>query len=110
GARVLEGHLHRRADISEVRLRSIGDLAPLDPDRAARGVVEPEDHPATGGLAAAGFTDEAERFALVDVEADVVDGLHVADLAAQEAGGDREIHPEALDLDELAAGGCCVKH
>ena len=45
---------------------------------------QPGEQPAGGGLAAAGLADQAERLAPLDVEVEAVDGLHRADLAAEE--------------------------
>ena len=62
-----------------------------------RRLVELQDGAAGGGLAAAGLTDQTERFAALDVEGDAVDGLVVGDLALdQEAGRDREVHLAGL--------------
>ena len=46
-----------------------GDVAALEPDRAAGRLVEPQDRPARRGLAAARLADEPEGLARGDVEA-----------------------------------------
>ena len=53
--------------------------------------VERQDQPSQGRFAAAGLADESERLARADGQADAVDGLHLADGAAQHAlAADRE--------------------
>jgi hypothetical protein len=44
---------------------------------AGRGLVEPQQGPPEGGLAAPRLADEAERLARVQLEADPVDGPHL---------------------------------
>ncbi len=68
-----------------------------------------DERPAEGRLAAAGLADEPEDLAALDLEADVVDGLHVADLAAEDAAVDRVVLDEVLDVDErlLCLGRRC---
>ena len=67
---------------------------------AAGGLIEMQERAADGGLAAAGFTDEAERFAPVDGEGNAVHGLEGS--GAEKPGVDREILLEILDLDQRA--------
>ena len=43
------------------------------------------------------LADEAQRLALADLEAHVVDRLDLADLAPEQAGMDREVHLQADD-------------
>ena len=55
-------------------------------------------------LAAAGLADEAERLAALDVERDAVDGVHGADLLAEDhARGEREVLDEVADLEQRLA-------
>ena len=51
----------------------------------AVGLHQPQQQPRGRRLAAAGLAHEPERLAAHDVERDAVDGLHRADLAAEEA-------------------------
>jgi hypothetical protein len=66
--------------------------------------LELSDHPPQGRLAAARLTDQAERLARPDLEADAVDGLD--HLSAEEAGPDGEVLVDVLDADQgdLLAG------
>ena len=65
-------------------------------DFAAGRFDQPQDRPAGRRFAAAGFADEAQRLAGVDVEADVVDRVHVVDHAGEDAAADREIDLQIL--------------
>ena len=83
--RVLEDDLHVPAEPAQL-LAAVGEeVLALVADLAAGGGDQAEDRAADGRLAAAGFADEAERLARRDVEADAVDGLHVADGAREHA-------------------------
>ena len=69
----------------------LGDVDAVVEDLSGGGLDEAEDRAAGRGFAAAGFADEAERLAAVDVEADVVDGADVVDRAGEDAAADGEI-------------------
>ena len=102
---VLEDHLHLAAHAAQVAAAQLGQLCAAEVDAAGGGLVELEDGAAGGGLAAAGLADEAQGLARLDVDVDAVDGLDVGDLALKDqAGGDREVHLEALDVDEQVGG------
>ena len=58
---------------------------PVELDRAAGRLDQPDQQPAGGRLAAAGLADQAERLAAPDVEVDPVDRPDRADLPAQQA-------------------------
>ena len=59
--------------------RLVGDVAAVDEDRAAGGVLEAGDQPEQRGLAAAGGADEDDELAVLDVEVDVRDDVDVAE-------------------------------
>ena len=61
---------------------------------------EPRQREAERGLAGAGFADDAERLAGAQRQVDAIDGLHVIDGPAQEAGLDRKPDLEVLGLDD----------
>ena len=96
--RVLEHHLHGGAFLAQGFGREGGDILAVDHDRACGGVVKPQERAAHGGFAAAGFADEAEGFALHDVEADAIDRLHLARAGAGGGGGG---HDGRLAFDNL---------
>ena len=53
------------------------EVVPVEDDRARGGREQVHEHLAHGGLAAARFAHKPERLAAADLEAHVVDGLHV---------------------------------
>ena len=95
GMRVLEDDLQALAVGVELALAERGEVvaarrAVVD-DLAVGGADELQDRLAQRGLAAAAFADKAEDLAAVDVDVHAIDGLHVADDAADHAGPDREV-------------------
>ena len=58
--------------------RDAVDDALANANRPRGDVLEPRDHPQRRALAAAGGADEHDEFAVADLKADVIDGLHVA--------------------------------
>ena len=57
--------------------RSLTTRSPID-DRAAGDLLQPGDRPQRGGLAAPGRADEHHELAVLDVKAQVVNGLDAA--------------------------------
>ena len=98
--RILEDDLHPAPERLEPPAAELRDVGPVEDDAAAGRLDQAQQHAADGGLAAAGLADEAERLAPADGEADVVDGLDLADLAMQDAADDGEVLGQVLDLDE----------
>ena len=65
------------------------------------GLVELEDAPTGGGLAATTFPHQPEGLALTDIETHIVNSLDIGDLSLDDdSPGDREIHFQTLDLDQ----------
>ena len=71
--RVLEDHLHPGADRSERAVAEPRDVASFEADRAAVDVVQPEQRPPKGRLAAAGLAHNAEGLAGAERDRDVVE-------------------------------------
>jgi hypothetical protein len=71
---------------------------PVEHHRAGGGLLEAHEQAAQRGLATPGLTDDAERLTLEELEADAVDGLDVADGAAQDAT------PDGVVLDQVGRG------
>ena len=67
------------------------DVGAVEHDAARGRLDQPQQRAADRRLATARLADEAERLAATDREADVVDRLHVADLAVHDAADDREV-------------------
>jgi len=78
GKRVLEDHGHLGAQAAHPTLAVLGDVLAVEDDLAGGRLDELEDRPAGRGLAAARLADDAERLALLDLEADAVDGMQQA--------------------------------
>ena len=67
-------------------------------DATVGGIVQADDHPPGGGLAAAALPDEPQRLSCRDREVDAVDGPDVADRAPQQPLLDREVLLQARHL------------
>ena len=79
GERVLEDEAHVAVESAELALAELGDvdlpaLVAAIGDRARGRLDGAQDQPAERRLAGAAFADDAEVFAGIEVEADVVDG------------------------------------
>ena len=99
--RILEHHLHPLAQRPQLRLAEVCDVLAVEDDRATGRLVQAQQGPPDGRLAAAGLADEAERLAPLDRQRDAVDRLDVSDVPVeQEAAADRKPDPEVIDLDE----------
>src|SRR5262249_37154624 len=70
--------LEDRVDVPLVRRQS-RDVLSLELDQAAGGLLEAADQAEGRGLAAAGRTEQREKFAVVHVDADVVHGGYVTE-------------------------------
>src|SRR5207247_2702174 len=81
------------------------EILPAIGDIAAGGGDEAEDGSADGGLAAAGFADQAEGFAFGHGEGDVIDGFDVADGSAEDTAANGEPGAEVVDFEARLAGG-----
>ena len=68
----------------------------------AVGIFQPQDQPADRGLAAAGFADQPERLAGIDVEAHVLHRAHGAARAAQAAATSKCLVRLRTDKQRLA--------
>ncbi len=101
---VLENDLNLLPYRDQALLVELVQVDALEDDVAGRRVLELQDAAPRGGLAAARFAHQPEGLTLLDLEADVVDGLHVGDgLLEHDALEDREVHLEVPDLDERLA-------
>ena len=75
----------------------VADRIAVEHHVAGIGLDQPHQQPRGGGLAAAGFADDAERLALADGERHVVHRLDGRDLAVQQSAADREVLAQAFD-------------
>ena len=69
-----------RPQLGNAKLR---DVAAVEDDLAGGGFDQPDDAAPKRGLAAAGFADDAQRFAILDRERHAVDGPHGLAAAAE---------------------------
>src|SRR5216683_451123 len=88
--RVLKDHRHIAAMSPQRRAALVGDVLALELDGAGRRVEQANDGAAQCRLAAARFADQAQRFALLDVEVDPVHRVHMSGGSLQDPGGHRE--------------------
>ena len=106
--RILEDHLHPAPQRAQRALREVRDVLAVKEDPAAGRLIEAQDGSADGRLAAARLTDEPERLAALDRQADAVDGANVADVAVEDdAAANGKPHPQVLELYEIAASSRC---
>ena len=71
---ILENHLHVAPDSRDI---AFGQLCPVELDGAPGRIVELQNCAPRRGLAAAGFTNQPDRLALMYRERDVVDGTDI---------------------------------
>ena len=102
GERVLEDDLHRAPVRPQLGLAEIGDVLAVDPDAAAGRLDQAQDAARHRRFAAAGFADQPERFPDAEREADAIDRMHGADLAAQDAAAHRIVFDEVRYLQQRA--------
>ena len=102
---ILEDDLDLPADHPHLPPLQGGDVGAVEFDAARGRLDQPHDQAAGGGFAAARFADHGQRLALIDVEADIIDRLHGADLALQhDSLGDREMLHQPFDFQDRLAG------
>ena len=77
-----------------------GEVRTVVSDGTGSGRDEEKDGPADGGLAAAGFSHEAEGLSFGDGEVYAVHGLYGLARLAEEAAAGGEVDAEVLDLEE----------
>src|SRR5207237_8501570 len=91
---VLENHLHLATHLAQVAAAERLELLAEELDRPSCWLVQLQDRPTRGALAAARLPHQPEGFAALDAERNVVDRAHPADLPLQDdALGDREVPP-----------------
>src|SRR5262245_48765484 len=81
---ILKHHLDLAPVVHQVLVGEADDVTPLKLDRACRRLFGGEDELGGGGLAAAGFPHQAQRFTGVDGKANAVYRLHPAANLAEE--------------------------
>ena len=69
-------------------------------DGASGRLLEPQDRPPKGGLAATRLPYQAKLLTTVDRQADVIDGIDTTDLVSQEAAHDGEVLLDVLGAEQ----------
>jgi hypothetical protein len=78
----------------------VGDVDAHQLNLAGVGFVEADERLAEGAFAATGFADQAERFALRNVQRDAVQRVHGA-------GGGLEMLGQVIDPKQMCHGATC---
>ena len=99
GVGVLEDDLDVAAQLAHVAGGRLLHLQPLEDHLASGGFLQAHDQSSQGRLPTTGLADDAEGLALVQLERDTVDGLHVPGGAAHDARLDRVVLDQVLRLE-----------
>src|SRR5262249_32278604 len=84
----------------------VGDVVAVEDDPPASGLKEARQQAAGGGLAASRLADQSECLALADAEVKAVNGLHGADLAAEnDAARDGDVRLQSGDGEQRTGRG-----
>ena len=104
GERVLEDDLQLPAVGPELLLAEARDVVAVELDGAGGRLDQAHDGAAHRGLAAAALADQPQRLARADREAHAVDGIDMADGAAQQALAHGEVLAQSRHLEHGHAG------
>ena len=110
GERVLEDDLHIAAKRAERLALEPGDAAAFEPYLARGRLDQPQDAAPGGRFAAAGFPDQPQRLAGADLEADVVDRVHLLARTGEHAAPGREILHQVADAQQRFGHGRTAPH
>jgi hypothetical protein len=78
----------------------VGKVRAVEGEDAPGGFIEADHGFAEGGFTAAGFADEAEGFAGLERQGDVIDGFDAAGGALEDAGFDGKVEAEVFGSEE----------
>src|SRR5215216_7296752 len=96
--------------LAHVTAIELGQILTLEDDFAVGRLVELQDRPAGGRLAATGLADETQRLSGFDIERDAVHGLNRADLSLEDdSPGKGEVHHQIVDGQEWLAGAIALR-
>ncbi|CUK21701.1 Uncharacterised protein [Achromobacter sp. 2789STDY5608615] len=113
GERILEDELDVPAQRLHGAAAQRADVLAVEFDRAAAALDQLQQRAAGGGLAAAGLAHQRQRLAWIQVEADLLHGVHALLHAAEDAAGDVEGGGQVAHLQHravLAAHGGRRRH
>src|SRR5262249_17674479 len=91
GEWVLKDYLHIATECSERSSIERGHVLAFEPYLTRGRLDQPQDASSRRRLATAGFADEAERLAGINIEAHMVDGVDAIELARKHPPSNREI-------------------
>jgi hypothetical protein len=105
GIGILKYHLHLATLQSQRLTFQMRDVETIELNGASRRCLQAINAFSDGGLAATGFTDEAERFAASNIERDAVNSMDMSDNVGKDAAANRKVLLEILDLEyDVRAG------
>ena len=99
--RVLEDDLHLATHLAQLLGLQRVQVHAVEPDRAAGRVAQPDHRAPDRALPAPGLADEAQRLAAANLDGHAVDRLDGALGGLEDAGTDREVDLEVVDLDDV---------
>ena len=99
GIGVLENHLHAPPHVAERGFICFQDILTSKLDRSAGRLGQPDNRAARSRFAATGFADQREGFAGLNIEGDILDGVHAAGQATKHAFTNVKILGEVLHLE-----------
>jgi hypothetical protein len=100
---ILEHHLHLAAEWPQCAGRKIVDALAIDDDLPARDVEQAQDRAPDSGFAAAGFADQRERLAALDLKRYAIDRIDEAAGASEQSALQRVMLLEVVDFQEAHA-------
>ncbi len=103
--RILEDHLELPAPLAEVAAPEADEVFVGEPDAAAGDGNQAEDGASERGFSAAAFSDETERFAGWDGQAQAVHGTHPGAGPPPSVGMDRVMNVELIDFEQVHGEG-----
>src|SRR5690242_13726315 len=101
--RILKDDLHVAPQCSELAVVELDHVASLEPDLSGRRFDQPQDAAAGRRLATTRFTDQAQCLASADLEADVIDRVHLVHSATQHTTFDREVFHQLAHAEQWLA-------
>ncbi len=109
GKGILEDELHVAPHGAQIAAAEIEHVLPVKADLAGARFDEAQDAAGRGGLAAAGFADQSQRFTPVDGKGHAVHGMHQRDLAREEPTLDGKTLGEVGDADQRLVHGAAPR-
>jgi len=103
--RILEDDLGAASEPTQAVVVEGADIGSIEEDLAGGRLDEAEGGPSGGSLAGAGFADEAEGLAAIDVEGNAIDGAQAAGGPSENASAEGEVFFEVAHHEQRSAVG-----